>query len=58
MGFLRYSELLNSERSDLIAHKTDLSRSIDKSKKDFYRQCYWLQLPKLNLNLNLMSGKN
>ena len=36
MGFLRFSELSNLKRSDVIIHNTHMSILIEKSKKDIY----------------------
>ena len=35
-GFLRFSELSNLKRSDVIIHNTHMSILIEKSKKDIY----------------------
>ena len=36
MGFLRFSELSNLKRSDVIIHNTHMSILIEKSKKGIY----------------------
>ena len=51
MGFLRFSGLLNFQRSDFILHNTHMSIFIEKSKSDIYRKGHWLHLAKLNSNL-------
>ena len=47
MGFLRFSEVINIKRSDIILHKTHISIFIEKSKTDIYREGHWLHLAKL-----------
>ena len=51
MGFLRFSELSNLNRSDFILHNTHMSIFIEKSKTDIYRKGHCLDLAKPNSNL-------
>ena len=51
MGFLRFSELSNWNRSDFILHNTHKSIFIEKSKTDIYRKRHCLDLAKPNSNL-------
>ena len=51
MGFLRFRELSNLKRSDLILHNTHMSIFIEKCKTDIYGKGHRLDLAKLNSNL-------
>ena len=47
MGFLRFSEVINLEDSNIILKETHMSIFIEKSKTDVYREGYWMHLSKL-----------
>ena len=51
MGFLRFGEISNLKRRDVIIYNTHMSIFIEKSKTDIYRKGHWLHLAKLNPNL-------
>ena len=51
MGFLRFSKVSNSKRSEFIIHNPHMSIFIEDSKTDIYRKAHWFHLAKLNLNL-------
>ena len=49
--FLRFSEVVKLRRCDIIISKTFLSRFIEKSKTDVYREGIWVYLTKLDTAL-------
>ena len=46
-GILRFSEVINLKRSDVILKETHMSSFIEKSKTDTYQKGYWMHLSKL-----------
>ena len=54
MGFLRFSEVINLQNSDIILKETHMSIFIEKSKTDIYREGYSMHLSKLQSALCLI----
>ena len=51
MGFLRFSEVVKLRYCDIIINKTFLSKFIEKSKTDVYRERSWVYVTKLGTTL-------
>jgi len=51
MGFLRFSEVVNIRRSDIIFKKGYLMIFLEKSKTDVYRKGHWIYITKLQTEI-------
>ena len=51
MGFLRFSEVVKLSYCDIIINKTFLSKFIEKSKTDVYRERSWVYVTNLDTTL-------
>jgi len=51
MGFMRFSEVIQLRRSDILIFSTHIQLFIEKSKTDVYREGHWLHLATLKSDL-------